>query len=85
VTDGKWHFVVGTYGADGVARIYVDGVLGASAARTAVLNSGVATTAGVCSNCGGGQDYFNGSIDDVRIYNRALSVTEVKQLYNAGR
>ena len=26
-----------------------------------------------------------GSLDDVRIYNRALSATEVQQLYNAGR
>lgn len=26
-------------------------------------------------------NYFNGSIDDVRIYNRALSATEVQQLY----
>jgi hypothetical protein len=29
--------------------------------------------------------YFAGKIDDVRVYNRALSATEVKQLYNAGR
>jgi hypothetical protein len=29
--------------------------------------------------------YFNGTLDDVRLYNRALSATEVKQLYNAGR
>ncbi|MGH7134691.1 MAG: LamG domain-containing protein, partial [Pirellulales bacterium] len=28
---------------------------------------------------------FNGSIDDVRVYNRALSASEVKQLYNLGR
>ncbi|OHA36110.1 MAG: hypothetical protein A3H57_03190 [Candidatus Taylorbacteria bacterium RIFCSPLOWO2_02_FULL_43_11] len=28
---------------------------------------------------------FNGLIDDVRIYNRALSASEVKQLYNMGR
>ena len=26
-----------------------------------------------------------GGLDDVRIYSRALSATEVKQLYNAGR
>jgi hypothetical protein len=26
-----------------------------------------------------------GNVDDVRIYNRALSATEVKQLYDAGR
>ncbi|TAN34011.1 LamG domain-containing protein [Patescibacteria group bacterium] len=29
--------------------------------------------------------YFNGSIDDVRVYNRALSAAEVKQLYNAAK
>jgi hypothetical protein len=26
-----------------------------------------------------------GSLDDMRIYNRALSASEVKQLYNMGR
>jgi hypothetical protein len=30
-------------------------------------------------------DYFNGIIDDVRVYNRALSADEVKRLYNMGR
>ena len=29
--------------------------------------------------------YFSGTLDDVRPYNRALSATEIKQLYNAGR
>jgi hypothetical protein len=29
--------------------------------------------------------YFQGQLDDIRIYNRALTATEVKQLYNAGR
>jgi hypothetical protein len=29
--------------------------------------------------------FFNGKIDDARVYNRALSDTEIKQLYNAGR
>jgi hypothetical protein len=28
------------------------------------------------------KNYFNGIIDDVRIYNRALSATEVTALYN---
>jgi hypothetical protein len=26
--------------------------------------------------------YFNGSLDDIRIYNRALSAAEVKALYD---
>lgn len=29
--------------------------------------------------------YFNGALDDIRIYNRVLSATEVKQLYNLGK
>jgi hypothetical protein len=30
-------------------------------------------------------DYMDGSIDDVRIYNRALSAQEVQQLYSMGK
>jgi len=33
---------------------------------------------------GFGGQYFSGTIDDVRIYNRALSAAEVKQLYKLG-
>lgn len=29
-------------------------------------------------------DYFNGSIDDVRIYNASLSATQIADIYNAG-
>lgn len=36
-------------------------------------------------NIEGAGNTFLGSIDDVRVYNRALSATEVKQLYNATR
>ena len=34
---------------------------------------------------GGISQTFTGTLDDVRIYNRALTAGEVKQLYNAGR
>ena len=33
----------------------------------------------------GGTFYFPGLIDEVRVYNRALSASEVKALYNMGR
>ena len=29
-------------------------------------------------------EYFNGLIDDIRIYNRVLSEAEIKALYNLG-
>jgi len=32
-----------------------------------------------------GTGWLTGSLDDMRVYNRALSDGEVKQLYNMGR
>jgi len=41
---------------------------------------------GQCNNAvtGPKNNFFNGSMDDVRIYNRALSTAEIKALYNQG-
>jgi hypothetical protein len=36
-------------------------------------------------NIGFSNHLWNGLIDDARIYNRALSATEIASLYNAGR
>jgi len=74
--DTNWHFIVLTY--DGTtANLYADGVLKASAAETWNL---------VPANCFIGQQvnnsqYWNGLIDDVRIYNYALSASQVSALY----
>ncbi len=77
---GAWHYIVYTY--DGTTnRIYVDGVQ--TGASTNVPDIGATQYADIASWSGG--ELFNGSIDDVRIYNRALSAAEVKQLYNLGR
>ena len=82
--DGKWHFVVGVY--DGTTQyLYVDGLLKLSQARTySIPNSSNIRIGGVANGTG---DYcialthFVGAIDDVRIYNRAISASEVQQLY----
>ena len=39
---------------------------------------------GICGTSNSG-DPFNGQLDDIRIYNRALSADEIKRLYNLGR
>jgi hypothetical protein len=36
-------------------------------------------------SCCSGDRYFKGTMDDVRIYNRALSGTEIQQIYRLGR
>jgi hypothetical protein len=58
--------------------------------KNGTLVSSVAAGNSLLSTCylfigtAGTSQYFNGSIDDVRIYNRALSASEVQQLYNLG-
>ncbi|MBI4127699.1 MAG: DUF2341 domain-containing protein, partial [Parcubacteria group bacterium] len=80
VTDNSWHF--GTCVYDGAnLTLYVDGVRENS---SSISTPGTSASAGW--NIGrhnAGTSFFNGSIDDVRIYNRALSAAEVSSLYNA--
>ncbi|TAN34010.1 LamG domain-containing protein [Patescibacteria group bacterium] len=83
VTDNKWHYVTCAVSANGAtATIYLDGVQDGT-------NTGTAKNTDSSGTFLIGRDtttrYFNGSIDDVRVYNRALSAAEVKQLYNAAR
>jgi len=75
VADGQWHHVVAVY--DGALRIYIDGRLRASSPRQ--INT--STSSLFIGSQAGGIQAAEGAIDDVRIYNRALSATEVKTLY----
>lgn len=79
--DGKWHHVVGTY--DGAnTKIYIDGVKG----NDGTISNAITYTGATATIGGGAINFapFSGNIDDVRVYNRALSATEVRQLYNNG-
>jgi hypothetical protein len=77
-----WHHVVGV--ADTVTSwIYIDGELNNTGDADPIAdNSGNLLSIGAISE--GGANNLDGSLDDVRIYNRALTATEVKQLYRLG-
>ncbi len=89
VNDDQWHFVCGTYdGKD--TRIYVDGVqdglgvnlhqgrpLGTGARRYGFLGDGSEATS---FNGGRNEYYFEGAIDDVRIYSGTLNRSEIQGL-----
>ena len=87
VDDGKWHFVVAAMNSSKVMQLYVDGVAsGVSATHT--MTAGIT---GATTETSIGKEIFNSSItpfkgqmDDVRIYTRALSATEIYQLYKQG-
>src|SRR5262249_25047021 len=76
-----WTHLAGTY--DGTTlRLYVNGTLVASQAA-----SGTITTSTGAVRLGGNAvwgEYFRGRIDDVRIFNRALSQAEVQTDMNTG-
>lgn len=77
--DGKWHLVCATY--DGKAmKFYADGrEIGASNKFSGVIDVAGDAPAYIGSN-NRLNEFFKGGIDDLRIYDRALSAEEVKSL-----
>ena len=80
--DNNWHNFTGIYDGS-TATLYVDGNPVAYLSSPTAINTNTNVIIGnVSGDPNRGCAYFNGSIDDVRLYNRALSTTEVQALYN---
>ncbi|WP_414837457.1 LamG domain-containing protein [Candidatus Nanosalina sp. VS9-1] len=87
VRDGNWHHVTGVYEQGAGVKAYVDGVK---------VDEGAGNISGWTNDypldIGGTTDeqtpdpygYFQGLIDDLRVYNRALSPEEIFELYRWG-
>ncbi len=83
-----WYHFVNTWDATNGLRIYVNGVLENSTAMAVYSASGGTNSLFLGFNpggCAGNLGWLNGSLDEVRIYNRALSASEISQLYNMGK
>jgi len=74
----SWYYVAGTFNITD-SKIYMNGAFN----RTSAI-SGTATqsSAVAMGGVGVGGYYFNGKIDNVRVYNRVLSDDEIAQIYN---
>jgi len=86
-TTGTWVHLVGVY--DNSAQtitLYTDGVSRQTTNTGSTLRVGDNSTIGVQKpNACTLVDLANAKIDEVRVYNRALSADEIKRLYNMGR
>ncbi len=82
VADGRWHHVAGVL--DGTrSSIFVDGVLDATVSSSPKISvNDHAVLIGANAQVGG--RLFHGRIDDVRIYDRALSSEELRALAAGG-
>jgi len=86
VTDGNWHHLVAISDAAGAAfgtAIYVDGNLDGQIDGSAVLVANGSRMI-IGDNPGARGRYWNGAIDDVAIWNRVLTQTEISALYAGG-
>jgi hypothetical protein len=90
INTGEWHHVTGTFTSmTGRNELYIDGQL-------AGFNAGTLASAGanieVTSDSNGAfeigrrssnlsnKEYFNGEIDEVRVFNKALSASQIQQM-----
>jgi hypothetical protein len=84
VRDGNWHNIVVVW--DGTtttnsARTYVDGILKGSATPTATASTVGVWTTEVLLGTFISSGYYNGSMDNARFFNKALTPMEVAALY----
>lgn len=85
LTSSNWHHIVATWDNTGTHKIYINGALDKTSTLTnfTTINS----TASLPLFIGKSGDNFaprlmNGSVDDVLLYNRALSLSEIQQIFN---
>ena len=79
VNSDIWQHIVATY--DGLnERLYVDGVLVDSAGNSAPLAYDANPALIGCDDNGSTSEHYHGVLDELRIYNRALSQAEVQAL-----
>ncbi|MEK9149380.1 MAG: LamG-like jellyroll fold domain-containing protein, partial [Candidatus Desantisbacteria bacterium] len=77
-----WHHIVGVY--DGTnASIYVDGSLIAGPTANSFTSNHGSTLIGRATTTGT-DEWFSGKMDEVRIYNRALTSSEIRSHYTTG-
>jgi len=87
INDSKWHFLAMV--SNGTELVpYIDGaeVISTRVNNTAYSSiTNISNSAPFCigQRCSSRKYYFNGSIDDISLFSRALTPQEIQQLYNS--
>lgn len=80
--DNNWsHFVYCRQGS--LVKYYIDGTLTDSRSESGSMHANIKTNIGTNKLNNG--YFFNGKMDNIRFYNRALSQSEITEIYNAAQ
>ncbi|MCB9358934.1 LamG domain-containing protein [Candidatus Woesearchaeota archaeon] len=81
--DNAWTHAALVFDRDGLLSIYINGVNTDSGDISARANSLDSNSRFLIGNVDDGSgEYFNGSLDDIRIFSRVLTADEVSDIYN---
>lgn len=81
--DNNFHFITGTWDG-GTIRFYVDGTLQGTQALALPANNTRSLNIGFAAGAGTPQRFFRGVVDELEVFNRALSESEIRSIFNAG-
>ena len=85
INNSQWHLITVT-GSSGSFSAYIDGANVAQSTNTfsGTYNNIDWMTVGALRRGVAIESYYSGSLDDVRIYSRALGAAEIKRMYQQG-
>lgn len=82
ISNGNWYHIAGTYDGSST-KFYLNGVQQDSDSGTVTITSSNEPVYIGWGGSGAATRYFNGTIDEVQIWKRALSAQEINASYNA--
>lgn len=83
LNDGTWHHVVGQYTGSAL-QVYVDGVFNHQESFSGPIAYGLGTSFYLGQHNNSTNYNFNGTLDEIRVYGRALSANEIATLADRG-
>lgn len=83
IPTSAWTHFMATWASGETVKLYLNGAYVTQGGITTGTIVNIAQALKFGSSDYGSEDFYQGSIDDVRIYNRALSAAEVTALYNS--
>ncbi len=81
IATGTWYHVVLTMNSSNTIEMFVDGVSAGTGTAGSVAGNGTTLRLG---NNEGASNFYDGRIDEVVIWSKILSSTEISDLYNSG-